>query len=241
MRKSQAANSLAKFRGLIILTPILIATIWLFISNELILYVHPRYLIFTLICASAGVVVTCLALWFSASGSPAQDQEKVGWSSWLGFILSTIISVSMLVIAPTTLSSQFAQQREVNNSSISVLSDELRESDWKGFSIKDWASVLSSSDSFNFESKEVDLTGFIVPIDENRFYLSRFTIYCCAVDAQPVGVPVNRPGWQQEFSSGDWVQVRGSFQPNPLDLSYPAVLEPISVEPISEPEEPYDY
>lgn len=241
MRKPQLAAALTKFRGLIILTPILISTIWLFISNELILYVHPRYLIFTLICASAGILVTFIALWFSGSEEKMQEHEKVGWTSWLGFILSATLSLSMLFIAPTTLSSQFAQQREVNNSSISVFSDELREADWKGFNIKDWASVLSSSETFNFEDKTVNLTGFVVPIDENRFYLSRFTIYCCAVDAQPVGVPVNRPGWERELSAGDWVQVEGDFNTTALDLSSSAVLEPISVEPVSEPEEPYDY
>lgn len=241
MRKANLIGTLAKFRGLIILTPILISTIWLSIANELILYVHPRYLLFTLLCASAGIVVTFIALLFSGSNINADETEKVGWVSWLGFILSAAISVSMLVVAPATLSSQFAQQREVNNSSISVLSDELREADWQGFNIKDWSSILSASTDFNFEGKTVDLTGFIVPIDENQFYLSRFTIYCCAVDAQPVGVPVNLPGWEQRFAAGDWVQVKGNFQSSALDLSHPALLEPISVESVVEPEEPYDY
>jgi putative membrane protein len=65
-------------------------------------------------------------------------------------------------------------------------------------------------------------------------------VTCCAVDAQPLGVPVYLPGWSSTFSSDDWVSVDGSFASNPSSTSLqPVAIVPDTVTPIEQPREPY--
>jgi uncharacterized membrane protein YcgQ (UPF0703/DUF1980 family) len=67
-------------------------------------------------------------------------------------------------------------------------------------------------------------------------------VTCCAVDAQPLGVPVLLPGWQDRFAADDWVEVTGGFSPNPdPSAAEPLVLVPDTIEKIDQPAQPYVY
>ena len=114
------------------------------------------------------------------------------------------------------------------------------------FTVLDWASLLrQTSDLAFYDGKPVDVTGFITadPDDpQNVFYVSRFVITCCAVDAQPVGVPVYSPNWSDSYAVDDWVEVTGSFGANQSSRS----TQPLAVQPsvdgivgIEEPDDPY--
>ncbi|HEV7949157.1 MAG TPA: TIGR03943 family protein, partial [Glaciihabitans sp.] len=112
------------------------------------------------------------------------------------------------------------------------------------FTVLDWASLLrQTSDTAFYADKPVDVTGFITEDaddPDNVFYVSRFVITCCAVDAQPVGVPVYMPGWRDEMALDDWVQLTGQFVANPSTSSAQQIaLAPESVTPVGEPSEPY--
>ena len=75
---------------------------------------------------------------------------------------------------------------------------------------------------------------------DNMFYVSRFVVTCCAVDAQPLGVPVYLPGWQSTLEADTWVEVSGPFASNPSRSSTQAiVIVPDSVEAVEQPREPY--
>ncbi len=86
----------------------------------------------------------------------------------------------------------------------------------KTLSMEDWryATEMGGSSEF-YATKSVDLTGFVfVPEGAPKyiFYVTRFRMTCCAVDAQPIGVPVRYPGWQERFERNEWVNVRGAFR-----------------------------
>lgn len=77
---------------------------------------------------------------------------------------------------------------------------------------------------------------------ENVFYVSRFLVTCCAVDAQPTGIPVYYPNWASSFATDDWVQVDGEFTTNQSRGStQPIALVPDQVTPIEQPSDPYLY
>ncbi|MEO7124166.1 MAG: TIGR03943 family protein, partial [Lacisediminihabitans sp.] len=101
------------------------------------------------------------------------------------------------------------------------------------------------SDASFYAGKSVDVTGFITADKDdpgNIFYVSRFVITCCAVDAQPVGVPVYYPNWKSEFKSDGWVRVVGGFVTNPSKQSQQSIaLVPEKVTKVSQPSEPYLY
>ena len=74
------------------------------------------------------------------------------------------------------------------------------------------------------------------------FYVTRFLITCCAVDAQPIGVLVRLPGWQERFAEGRWVRVSGAFAANPdVESPEPVVLTSVTVTGIATPRDPYVY
>ena len=99
-------------------------------------------------------------------------------------------------------------------------------------------------DSAFYRGKTVNLTGFITPdaADAQVFYVSRFVVTCCAVDAQAVGVPVYAPGWRERYQPNSWVTVTGDFAAHPQQhRQQPIVVMPRSVTPTTQPKEPYEY
>ena len=116
--------------------------------------------------------------------------------------------------------------------------------DTSTFTVKDWASLLRQGAGMDYlAGKSAQVSGFVVPSnDEDVYYLARFAITCCAVDAQPIGVPVYEPGWQDHYDESSWLAVTGGFIDNPdASADNPIVLEPTSTESIDEPAQPYVY
>jgi len=65
-------------------------------------------------------------------------------------------------------------------------------------------------------------------------------VTCCAVDAQPVSIPVYYPGWSDEFAVDSWVTVNGGFQVLP-QIAEPGNLAVVPGDIVEEevPREPY--
>lgn len=109
--------------------------------------------------------------------------------------------------------------------------------------MRDWATLLQLGvTAGDLNGKAIDVVGFVTPHRDRPevFYVSRFTVTCCAVDALPVGVPVLDRGWRDRWRDGQWVRVRGTFTADTGDAVAP-VVDPESVEAVEEPREPYEY
>jgi len=111
------------------------------------------------------------------------------------------------------------------------------------FTVREWAGILrQTQDPAFFQGKPVDVVGFVVEDKDNpgTFYVTRFVVSCCAVDAQPVGIPVYEPGFEQEFPDETWVRVVGEFVMNPdSSSSHPLVVRPLDLSPTEQPRDPY--
>jgi uncharacterized repeat protein (TIGR03943 family) len=161
-----------------------------------------------------------------------------------------MLCAALLIVRPTSLSSQAASQRGINISD-SVISNTTLEDltgpsvDYSQFTLKEWVSLLAqTSDPNLYTGKQATVVGFISPDPDNSpniLYLSRFVVTCCAVDARPVGVPLYRPGWKQTLKAGQWLKVGGTFVANPDIVTPPIVLEPQSLQVVEEPHDPYLY
>ncbi len=113
--------------------------------------------------------------------------------------------------------------------------------DTSAFTVKDWAILIRQGGAdAALRSAEPTITGFVVPVDDDSFSVTRYSVTCCAVDAQPFGVTVVMPGWRDALAEGEWVQATGRFVENP-DASAAAgwVLEAAGTVPIEEPDDPY--
>jgi uncharacterized membrane protein YcgQ (UPF0703/DUF1980 family) len=209
-----------------------IATIWLAATGRLTLYVHPRYTLLTVIMA----VLTLLVLvGMAAVGVPSAadedgDHDHVTRVSAVGRLLIwcngavlVCAALALLVIPPATLSSTARQNRELVTS------------------VKDWAALLNQGGPEAVLGKQVNLSGYVLDRnEEDVFFIARLAVSCCAVDAQPIGVPVYRPGWRDEIEPGAWIKIAGAFVKNPSRDSQEGVAIGVgSLANIEEPDQPY--
>ena len=237
------------------------ATLWLAITGQLALYIHPRYVVFTVVMASIAALFVMGALVRASLSrdehkhhdhAAPQDQKiaQPGWrqgarlgATGVSAIVVAAAVLALLLVPPTTLTSGTAAMREMNSGTAAVADDFVSiGADYKTFTVKDWSSLLAqvSTESF-YSGKSVDVVGFISPDDtdpHNVFYVSRFIVTCCAVDAQPVGVPVYKPGWADELAADTWVHVTGPFMVGAGD-GPPVLVDPEVLEVVDRPADPY--
>lgn len=92
----------------------------------------------------------------------------------------------------------------------------------------------------SLRGRHVRLTGFAMPKPGGGWYLTRLTITCCAADAVTYRVDVRGAGTVPR--RGSWVEVTGSWQPDPRtghDDDIP-VLTATQVIAIPTPADPYE-
>lgn len=242
-----------RWRGVVIIGTMAAITLWLAYSGQLVLYIHPRYIAFTVTMAIIAVVLSVLAVATRRDHddeheAPPRRRERMLALTAAG--IAGLFTLGMVVIPPATLSTATAEQREVNATASTNTADleQASTADAEAiarFTVREWSSVLrQTSDLAFFDDKPATaLLGFVTPDSDdpdNMFYVSRFVVTCCAVDAQPLGVPVYLPGWQSTFEPGAWIEVSGPFVSNPSSSSTQAiVIEPDTVEAVEQPREPY--
>jgi len=161
-----------------------------------------------------------------------------------------VVAASAVLLPPAALSSSAALQRDIVSGAGAAGSAQgeaaLAAAEggsaelFAAFTVRDWATLLhQTSDPAFYAGKPVDVVGFVTahPDEPDVFYVSRFVIACCAIDAVPYGVPVELPGWQDRLEPDGWVRVTGGFVPGGAGM----VLEPAEVTAVDEPAEPYLY
>ncbi|MFK4482134.1 TIGR03943 family putative permease subunit [Curtobacterium sp. AB7] len=279
MSSSDAPSSNAPaYLGLGSVLAVAVCTLWLALVGHLDLYINPRYSVFTIVLAAVAVPASIAGLVVIARGhghthgdeADEHDADAHGHDAdaeqprpgrgravrlALGGAAAVVtigVTVSMLVLPPTTLSARTAQQRSVDSATlsnatgsdaaVSLLGSE--GVDTSEYGVKDWAALIrQTTDTTALVGKQVRLSGFVVPGDGGSFTLTRFVISCCAVDAQPVGLGVVTDDADGSVpDEGQWVTVTGALAANP-DQSADAriVIKAAKVQDIAQPEDPYEY
>lgn len=237
------------WRGVFAIGVLTLVTVWLGWQGMLGFYIHPRYNLFTLVMAVIGVSLMAIAFFVPTKGhSHAGHKHAKGHSimEWLSLGLVTVVVAIALVLPPTTLSSYTAENRSFGTVATSPAADAIDvESTTSGFenlTVRDWASLLiQTQDPSFFRGKPFNALGTITDSgDPDVFFLTRFVVTCCAVDAQPVSIPVYYPGWSDEFAVDSWVTVNGGFQVLP-QIAEPGNLAVVPGDIVEEevPREPY--
>ncbi|MEW5096466.1 TIGR03943 family putative permease subunit [Clavibacter michiganensis] len=276
-RRRAAGGRASSTVGLVLLAACIVSTLWLTITGQLGLYIHPRYFVFTGIMAVIGLVAT-VAGFALRPADAAEEHDHDHGSAALGdhaagpagpaeppaaraslrarasrvavAAVVTVTVVAVLVLPPRTLTQSTVTQRALNSSTVAsdAAPDQelLGTSDFSTLGVKDWSQLLAqTTDPTFFTSKSVDITGFVSadPDDpDDVFYVTRFVVTCCAVDAQPVGVPVYQPGWKSTLQTDEWVRVTGPFASNPSAKSrQPLAVMPQGVQQVDQPADPYVY
>jgi uncharacterized repeat protein (TIGR03943 family) len=241
-----------------------IATIWFAVGGRLDYYVNPRYLAFTVIMASIALAfcgARAVMIVRSPVAAPDHDDEdddpppatrRQAVLSGLAILIAVAVAAGMIVFPPATLSSATALQRNLTGGITPAGGSSLSNAEsasnaaFAKFTVLDWSSLLRQTTDVSFYAgKPVAVEGFITPSPTdgaNMFYLTRFVITCCAVDAQPVGVPVYLPNWKSTYKSDEWLSLAGGFEASPSTTSSdPIALAPSGVKRIDAPNDPYLY
>ncbi len=227
-----------------------VAIVALAVTGRLELYIHPRYVLFTVtmaVVAGAGVIAALVLLPGRAETTHEHDQSRSPLRRGLAVAGSAAVVVAavvgLLAIPPASLTSATAQNRDASTSAVLESTDTtaLVGGDSSQFTVKDWAALLRQNPGVDFfAGKPADVSGFVYGDDPDLFYVARFLVTCCAVDAQPLVVPVHVPGWQDLYELDSWVEVTGQFGSNPdAGSADPIVLMPAEITPIEEPAQPY--
>ena len=237
------------WRGVFAIGVLTLVTVWLGWQGMLGFYIHPRYNLFTLAMAVIGVSLMAIAFFVPTKGhSHAGHKHAKGHSimEWLSLGLVAAVVAIALVLPPTTLSSYTAENRSFGTVATSPAADAIdvasTTSGFENLTVRDWASLLiQTQDPSFFRGKPFSAMGTITDSgDPDVFFLTRFVVTCCAVDAQPVSVPVYYPGWSQDFAVDTWVTVNGGFQVLP-QIAEPGNLAVVPGDIVEEevPREPY--
>jgi putative membrane protein len=252
-RRSDASwLAVLRWRGVALAGVAIVVTLWLGATNQLILYINPRYIVFTLVMAliALGLLVASFVVRAAHSHEDAPPTRSQKITTVLGGVVTIVLAIGMVTVPPATLSSATAIQRDVSASTIVSSSQAVSTSStasnasYARFSVLDWSTLLrqTSSPAF-YAGKPASIVGFVTPDADdpaNLFYLTRFVITCCAVDAQPVAVPVYLPDWKTRFAADAWVSVTGGFVSDPSRRSTAQIaLVPSAVKVVSKPTQPY--
>jgi uncharacterized repeat protein (TIGR03943 family) len=245
-----------RWNGIVLCACAIVATVWLAATNQLLLYIHPRYIVFTVIMAALGLALLVGSLLPAAHHD--HEDAKIRRSglrralTGTATVVTAVVALALVIVPPTTLTSATADQRDVNSTGVLAAGQpttavaSISAGSSENFTVRDWASLLrQTTDPGFYSGKPAHVVGFVTPDKDdpaNVFYVTRFVITCCAVDAQPIGVPVYLADWADEFHKNDWVEVTGSFGINPSRSSnQPIVIIPTSTTATVQPDEPYLY
>ena len=246
---------------MLLVAPVLVTSILLGLTGQLVLYIHPRYVVFTMVLSGLALVILVASV---LARRPAHDHHhdehddadvprgRSRVVAIAAFVTAGITAALLLALPPATLSSETASQRDIVGSSSSADAETFANADaaptaaFAAFTVLEWSALLrQTQDPVFYEGKPVDVVGFITPDpagSSDIFYVSRFKITCCAVDAAPSGIPVYYPDWQTDMAADNWVQVECAIETNPsADSDQALAVLPASVTPIEEPGDPYLY
>ena len=161
-----------------------------------------------------------------------------------GGVLASGITIAALVTPPASLSVELAMARDVGAPPLFGGADSIQlatSGDTSEFGVGEWATVFATSTNPDtFDGETVALTGFLTPDpdDPDSVQLTRLVITHCVIDAQPATLPVVAPGWEGDYEVGDWVELEGTVR---TAADGTLVIEPVTVTPIPEPGDPYEY
>ena len=231
------------------------------ITSQIKLLIHPNYI--------GLVLVTSLVLFVLALVKGLQilrsnvDRENLPehitlFAPSLSISLLLGVAVLGLLIPPKVLSSQAALQIGVTDTlPLTRFQPQSFRTSTKPEerSLLDWVRTLNAyPEPDAYTGQLANVKGFVIHLPEfpdNYILLARFVVTCCAVDAYPVGIPIQIEGSRANYPQDKWLIVQGTMKTATLPTidsndesekeKRQLVLVAKSIKEIPIPADPYDY
>ena len=230
------------------------------ITGQYKLLIHPNY--FFLMLASS-ICLLLLGLFRSlllvkSSPSPTSQIDHITlFPPGFGSLILLLVAIAGLLIPPNVLSSTTALQRGVTETLPATHSQPqafITSTKPEERSLIDWVRTLNAyPEPDAYQGQPAHITGFVVDLPElpdNYLLLSRFIITCCAVDASPIGIPIQLGDTQEKYPPDTWLEVRGKMTTATLAVrdrtdqireKRQLVVSATSIKQIPTPADPYEY
>lgn len=240
------SDFLSRWTGLILCGIGILSTLALAAHGDLTLYIHPRYVVFTVLVTLVGAVLLALAVWFSVTRRDHldhdHDHDHAPGQRPVATVTSALLvgaaALALLVTPPAVLSAERAlTSTAATSGGGDVAAPVLVGSDPTRFSLRDWATILGAgSSASDLVGQQADVTGFVLlDAATGRARVGRYAVTCCTVDAQLFAVGIERSSLPAGAETGTWVHVTGTF----TDDDGTTVLSPDTIEEAPEPDDPY--
>lgn len=245
---SHHTNKTSWFLQNFLLILIGLALVWLVRSGQIFWYVRPDYHGFTLIMGGIALFLGFLGFWMPEQHSHHEEKTSELQTNATVFI-TLLFCLYLMLFHRSSLSPRAATNRGLNQNAVtgtknvfavsSGVSPLLEAGDSASYTLADWIRLFRiNPDPWSHKGKSVKVVGFVQPRDDSSFYISRFVISCCTVDASPIGIAV---GSQEKFEEGQWLEVTGTMDASEKDGTLAPMILSKSVQKIEEPDQPYLY
>jgi uncharacterized repeat protein (TIGR03943 family) len=230
------------------------------ITGQYRLLIHPNY--FGLVLASAIVllvlgIIKIIIIVNYPRLEPENNQHLTLFTPGFSSSLLLVVAIAGLIVPPTILTSQTALQRRVADVPItrSQVQNFRTNTKPESRSLIDWVRTYDAyPEPDAYQGQPAKISGFVLHLEElpdNYFLLSRFVITCCAVDAYPIGIPIQLETSRRDYPPDTWLEVQGEM----ITVSLPTkdnnsssttekrqlVLKASAITKIPTPSDPYNY
>ena len=231
------------------------------ITSQIKLLIHPNYIGLVLVTSLVLLLLSIikgLQILRSNLNRDNSSEHITLFSPRFSSSLLLVVAILGLLIPPNVLSSQAALQRGVTDTlPLTRFQPQSFRTSTKPEerSLLDWVRTLNAyPEPDAYTGQKANVKGFIIHLPEfpdDYILLARFVVTCCAVDAYPVGIPVQLEKSRANYPQDKWLVVQGTMETAILPAidkndeteteKRQLVLVAKSIEKIPTPSDPYDY
>jgi uncharacterized repeat protein (TIGR03943 family) len=233
--------------------------IYYWVNGEINLLIHPAYKWLTISTGLILVGVSSARLVLLVQGKETNSSGHVSsLPRTLGSFLLIGVAIAGFMMPLRVFASAMALDREVRDfTTLNRPQPEAFRSGAKSEerTVVDWVRTLNVyPEPDAYTGQKVKVQGFVVypgDLAENYLLVSRFVITCCAADVYPVGLPVKLSQSRKIFAPDTWLEIEGEMMTETFPISdansgsttqsRKLVIQPNTITPIPEPENPYEY
>lgn len=228
-------------------------------TDELVLFIHPRFNIGAEIAAYTLAVLTCIQatriITIPHRHSHSATVHHSHFNYLACFAFATVLSAGVF-LPNKTLDAKLVSNKGLNTrlnpefvyadqSMPRPLAAQLRNTNVIEVNDSNYIEVMSELNLFprDYLGKEIHLTGFVfrdghMPSDE--LAIARFVVVCCLADAAPYGLLCESSD-ATAYNSGAWLDVQGVLEMTAGHEKIVPILKITSAKVTKQPAKPYVY
>lgn len=219
--------------------------VWLYFTDQLRLYIHPRYMTLFLVMNGISLVVGIFLL---LRRSTRYKYLHLTYKNTLSILPLIVIIISLIIpnkpiLMSQTVDSKTLQTLSINTKKYASCRTVVRNS--QPIAIEQWRTYVDNCpDVKKYVGEKVDIIAFVYESENvsgkaNTFTVARLVMACCIVDATPVRFDVVSAKQTSELQQDDWVAVKGRLAL--AEDGKTVIIAAETVTKIKEPRQPYGY